>query len=203
MSDRNSRLGDVSAQRLHRELLGRRPGWVYLHCGVCAREHAFRALHVIGEGTGRTVVTAIPKITMGEEDFAMSPDELLAMATTWTRQHGELHQFVRDAPRVSVDALRADIAERMPYLTDRQVEVELEDQMGRRRNDRSTDRLAWTDVEMTDGRSRLRCWDCGVTSTFSRPLLARKIDEAVERGKALYVSPGRLSVRYLLVGIAV
>jgi hypothetical protein len=117
------------------------------------------------------------------------------MATTWTKQYGELHQFARDAPRVSLDVLRADIAERMPYLTDEQLDVELEDQLGRRRNDASTDRLAWTDVETTDGRSRLRCWDCGVMSTFSRSLLARKIDEAIELGRAVFVSPGRITLR--------
>jgi hypothetical protein len=185
----------VPQQRTFRELLGPRPGWVPIYCGVCAKRSPGRPPPMIGEGTGRTVATEIHEITMGEEDFQMSPEELLAMAKTSTKRHGELHQFVKDGPRVSIGELRAAISERMPYLNKQQLDAELEDALGRRRSDVSATRLSFTNVEFVDGRSTITCGECRVTSNLSRAELARKIDRAMELGVRVLVSPGGVDFR--------
>lgn len=149
---------------------------------------------MIGEGTGRTVATEIREITMGEDDFRMSPEELLAMAKTSTKCCGELHQFVKDGPRVSIDQLRADIFERMPYLDEQQLGAELDDALGRRRSNLSATRLSFAEIGIVDGRSAITCWECGVACNLSRAVLARKIEHSMCSGERIFVSPGGISL---------
>ena len=70
---------------------GNRPdpaqGGFRCYCGVCAKKNPGPPPPMIGEGTGRTVVTEIREITMGEDDFQVSPAELIAMATTSTKRY--------------------------------------------------------------------------------------------------------------------
>jgi len=196
----------VPQQRIFRELLGPRPRWVPIYCGVCAKKNPGRPPPMIGEGTGRTVATEFREVTLhlsdseldpefvGEKDFGISPEELIGTATTWKKPYGQLHQFVRDSPRVSAEELRGDIVERMPYLTDVQVEEELLDCLGQRRSSRSRTRLAFADVEIRESRSVLSCLQCGVTSTMSRADLARKIEMALAADTLVYVSPAGLTL---------
>jgi hypothetical protein len=156
VSDPECIFRSVARQRLFRELLGPREGWVPIFCGTSAHKTGYRP-PIIGEATGRTVASEFRRVTLhwseaqldpmncGDVDFGISAEELLATATTWTKPYGELHQFVRDAPRISIDELRADIAERMPYLDEGQLDEEVHDSLGRRRAQKDGPRVSWRD----------------------------------------------------------
>jgi hypothetical protein len=192
---------------MFRDVLGSRESWVPLYCGTRAHGIHGRPPPIIGEGTGRTVATEFRRVTLhwsesdldpefvGDEEFGLSPGELLATATTWTKPYGELHQFIKDGPRVSVDELRGDIVGRMPYLDQEQINEELRDAIGGSRSSESKSRYAYVDIGIEDGRSALKCHVCGVESKVSRVDLARKIDRAEALGLSVFVSPGGIQLK--------
>jgi hypothetical protein len=206
---------EMVRQQLHREFdLDREfmrerelAGWTLLRCGYCFRKHPGRESPVIGEGTGRRVVTEFREVTwphwpsddaevgLDNPDFGPSLEELLALSKTLTTQAGLLHQVSRDAPRVSASGLRADVTQRNPHAGPRELTAIYEDELSRRRTRESPNRLTVEDVEIEGGHSTITCWDCGKTVVISRKLLARKITESRTARKDVYVAPWGIELR--------
>jgi hypothetical protein len=156
---------------------------------------------LIAFGTGRPVTSEFRQVTWpsyrempeweqsDESDLGLTPKELIALADTRKRPYGFLFQIQRDAPKVDLDALRTDVAERNTLLSEEQIEEIVQDELGRRRSTLSTDRRSYIEVDVKEGASSITCWDCGRTYRVNRSKLAQAIEKIRESRDHLFLTP--------------